>query len=89
MFLSFSSSDGVGRSGTFLCIHSQLERLKTDGEVDAFKYLKTARTRRQGLVAELVSSHVPHHLSVPLLPSITNYISYSLGPLCVLSRSAG
>ena len=50
-----SDSDGIGRSGAFLCIHSQLERLKTDGEVDAFKYLKTARTRRQGLIAELVS----------------------------------
>ena len=49
-----SNSDGVGRSGAFLCIHSQLERLKTEGEVDVFKYLKTARTRRIGLLSELV-----------------------------------
>ena len=49
------SSDGVGRSGAFLCIHSQLERLKTEGEVDIFKYLKSARTRRIGLLSELVS----------------------------------
>ena len=27
------SSDGVGRSGAFLCIHSQLERLKTEREI--------------------------------------------------------
>ena len=51
----FSHSDGTGRSGAFLCMHSHLERLMTDGEVDIFKYLKTARTHRQGLVAELVS----------------------------------
>ena len=59
MTLSLSSSDGIGRSGAltaFLCIHSQLERFKTEGEVDIFKYLKTARTRRIGLLSELVSS---------------------------------
>ena len=37
-----------------MCIHSQLERLKTEGEVDIFKYLKTARTRRMGLLSDLV-----------------------------------
>ena len=35
-------SDGVGRSGTFLCIHSQLERLKTEGVVDVFQAVKSA-----------------------------------------------
>ena len=52
------TSDGVGRSGAFLCIHSQLERLKTEGEVDIFKYLKSARTRRIGLLSELVSYQI-------------------------------
>ena len=52
----YSSSDGVGRSGAFLCIHSQLERLKTEGEIDIFKYLKSARTRRIGLLSDPVSS---------------------------------
>ena len=54
-FVLFSFSDGVGRSGAFLCIHSQLERLKTEGEVDVFKYLKSARTKRIGLVSEMVT----------------------------------
>ena len=54
----YSSSDGVGRSGAFLCIHSQLERLKTEGEVDIFKYLKSARTRRIGLLSDPVSSPI-------------------------------
>ena len=56
------SSDGVGRSGAFLCIHSQLERLKTEGEVDIFKYLKSARTKRIGLLSELVCYSVHYAL---------------------------
>ena len=27
-------SDGMGRTGTFICIHAQLERLKTEGVFD-------------------------------------------------------
>ena len=36
------ASDGVVRSGTFLIIHSQLERLKTEGVVDVFQAIKSA-----------------------------------------------
>ena len=54
-------SDGVGRSGAFLCIHSQLERLKTEGEVDVFKYLKSARTKRIGLLSEMVIIRIFHN----------------------------
>ena len=48
-------SDGVGRTGTFICIHSQLERLKTEGIVDLFQSVKSARVQRAGLVPEPVS----------------------------------
>ena len=47
-------SDGVGRTGTFICIHSQLERLKTEGVVDIFQSIKSARIQRAGLVPEVV-----------------------------------
>ena len=47
-------SDGVGRSGTFICIHSQLERLKTEGVVDFFQAIKSARIQRAGIVPEVV-----------------------------------
>ena len=50
-------SDGVGRSGTFICVHSQLERLKTEGVVDIFQCIKSARIQRAGLVPEAVSGH--------------------------------
>ena len=47
-------SDGVGRSGTFICIHSQLERLKTEGVVDFFQAIKSARIQRAGIVPKVV-----------------------------------
>ena len=49
-------SDGVVRSGTFICIHSQLERLKTEGVVDVFQAIKSARIQRHGLIPNTVSS---------------------------------
>ncbi len=48
-------SDGVGRTGTFISIHSQLERLKTEGVVDFFQAAKSARIQRAGLMPEAVS----------------------------------
>ena len=50
-----SLSDGVGRTGTFICLHSQLERLKTEGVVDFFQAVKSARIQRAGLVSDAVS----------------------------------
>ena len=47
-------SDGMGRTGTFICIHAQLERLKTEGVVDFFQYIKSARIHRAELVPEVV-----------------------------------
>ena len=47
-------SDGVGRTGTFIRIHSQLEQLKTEGVVDIFQSIKSARIHRAGLVQSVV-----------------------------------
>ena len=49
-----SLSDGVVRSGTFLVIHSQLERLKTEGVVDVFQAIKSARIQRPGVIPNTV-----------------------------------
>ena len=49
-------SDGVGRTGAFITVHTQLERLKTEGVVDVFQSLKSARIQRAGLVDTLVGS---------------------------------
>ena len=47
-------SDGIGRTGTFISIHAQLERLKTEGVVDFFQFVKSARFQRAGIVPEVV-----------------------------------
>ena len=51
----YTLSDGVGRTGTFICIHAQLERLKTEGVVDFFQFVKSARMQRPGVILNRVS----------------------------------
>ena len=51
----FPCSDGMGRSGTFICMHAQIERLKAEGVVDFFQFIKSARLNRPGLVQSVVS----------------------------------
>lgn len=47
-------SDGVGRSGTFICMHAQMERMKSEAVVDVFQFIKSVRFQRAGLVANKV-----------------------------------
>ena len=48
-------SDGMGRTGAFICLHAQIERLKTEGVIDCFQFIKSARLNRPGLVQSVVS----------------------------------
>ena len=48
-------SDGVGRTGTFICVYSQLERLKAEGVVDVFQSIKASRLQRALMVTNTVS----------------------------------
>ena len=76
--LSLSPSDGVVRSGTFLCIHSQLERLKTEGAVDIFQAIKSARIQRPGVIPNTVCCYSPRNeVFVELFFSLS-------GSLCLL-----
>ena len=50
----YNYSDGMGRTGTFICIHAQLERLKTEGVVDFFQFVKSARMQRPGVILNVV-----------------------------------
>ena len=49
-------SGGVGRTGAFITVHTQLERLKTEGVVDVFQSLKSAHIQRAALVDTLLVS---------------------------------
>ena len=48
-------SDGMSRTGTFMTIHYQLERLKTEGVIDFPQAIKSARLQRPGLITNVVS----------------------------------
>ena len=67
-------SDGVGRTGTFICLHSQLERLKTEGVVDFFQAIKSARIQRAGLIPYAVCHK--HYLTLP--PSLLLLLIFPL-----------
>eukprot|EP00731_Ephydatia_muelleri_P019019 Em0011g1059a len=43
-------NDGVGRTGTFITMHSELERLKAEGALDVFQRVNLCRIARPGLV---------------------------------------
>ena len=48
-------SNGIGRTGAFITLHVQLERLKIEGVVDVLQFIKSARRKREGLVNNAVS----------------------------------
>ena len=54
--LFFISSDGVGRTGAFICIYSQLEKLKFEETANVFQLVKICRLQRKGLIRHLVSA---------------------------------
>ena len=76
------NSDGIVRSGTFVCVHSQLERLKTEGVVDVFQTIKSARIHRPGIIPNTVGhsiynflfSTTQYTLTVFLLLSKDHYV---------------
>ena len=45
----------MSRTGTFMTIHYQLERLKTEGVIDFPQAIKSARLQRPGLITNVVS----------------------------------
>ena len=55
------SSDGMGRTGAFICMHHELERLKVEGVVDIFQCIKASRISRPYLVQNVVSPTANHH----------------------------
>ena len=48
-------SDGMGRSGVFICAMSEVERVKVEGQVDVFQTIKGMRIQRPHMVETAVS----------------------------------
>jgi protein tyrosine phosphatase len=69
-------NDGVGHTGTFICLHSQLERLKTEGVVDFFQAVKSARIQRAGLVPDADQYAYCHEVLADFVNSFDNYANF-------------
>ncbi|CAI8052146.1 Receptor-type tyrosine-protein phosphatase S [Geodia barretti] len=69
-------NDGVGRTGTFICLHSQLERLKTEGVVDFFQAVKSARIHRAGLVQNAEQYAYCHEVLADFVNGYDNYANF-------------
>ncbi len=55
--LLFTCSDGVGRTGAFITIHAQMERMKSEAVVDMFQYIKAIRLQREEMVSNQVATY--------------------------------
>ena len=70
-------SDGVSRTGTFLTIHCQVERLKTEGVVNFLQAIKSARLQRPGIVSTTVRQ---------ILSQIVGFMQKKILPLSLSVR---
>ena len=49
-------SDGVGRTGAFIAIHAEMERMKAETVMDLFQFIKATRVQRDGMVSNKVTT---------------------------------
>ena len=54
--MSLYHSDGMGRTGAFICMCSEVERMKMEGMADIFQSVKAARNQRPYMVSTVVSA---------------------------------
>ena len=75
-------SDGQGRTGAFMCLHAQQDRIKAEGVLDVFHFIKSSRIQRYRLVSDLVRyiGHDEH--------TIISLTSLSTGTVHFLSPSS-
>lgn len=50
-------SAGVGRTGTFIALFAQLERMEAEKNVDIFGFVRAMRYKRNSMVQTEVRSH--------------------------------
>ena len=68
--LPYTFSDGMSRTGAFICMHHELERVKVEGVVDIFHCIKASRISRPCLVQNVVcpTFYIIIHLHILITP---------------------
>eukprot|EP00731_Ephydatia_muelleri_P025777 Em0017g860a len=69
-------NDGVGRTGTFITMHSELERLKTEGVVDVVQRVKFSRIARPGIVQNVEQFSYCHECLAQYVDSFDAYANF-------------
>uniref|UniRef100_A0A1X7UYG7 protein-tyrosine-phosphatase n=1 Tax=Amphimedon queenslandica TaxID=400682 RepID=A0A1X7UYG7_AMPQE len=69
-------SDGIGRTGSFMCMYSVLERIKIESVADVFQYIKGARFNRPGLVQNVVQYEFCHDIILEYINSFDAYHNF-------------
>lgn len=69
-------NNGVGRTGTFTTIYSQVERIKAEQVADVFQYIKGIRLQRADMVLEESHFRFCHQVLADYLDSVDNYANF-------------
>ncbi|KAL5486439.1 hypothetical protein EMCRGX_G018914 [Ephydatia muelleri] len=69
-------NDGVGRTGTLICMHAELERVKTEGIADIFQRVKRSRALRSGMVPELDQYIYCHEVLTDFVETFDTYSNF-------------
>ncbi|XP_064386521.1 uncharacterized protein LOC135335055 isoform X2 [Halichondria panicea] len=69
-------NNGIGRTGVFITLHAQLERLKIEGVVDVFQFIKFARKQREGLVSSPEMYAFCHEALADYVDSFETYANF-------------
>ena len=75
-------SNGCGRTGVFITIYTQIQRIKAESNVDIFWFVKDMRSGRCFMVQEEVSvsgfcSIIVHELIQPTLLHVVQWIAWA------------
>lgn len=83
--LSLHCSNGVGRSGTFTTIYSQVERIKAEQVADIFQYVKGIRLQRADMLLEEVCVGMWQGGQMSFLVSLYSSLTSSSATKCWLT----
>ena len=69
-------SDGMGRTGVFITVMSEIERIKFDGEIDIFQTIKAIRVQRPNMVSTGEQYKLCFEIIKEYLQSFDNYANF-------------